>query len=782
VAFVLSVTLSPVAAHAGAPLCGNGVVEGSEECDDGNVIGGDGCSATCQLESAAARCAGVPSFPGTALAGQLVAGGLSGGPVHIHAPPLDPSRLFIVERTGYIRLIKKGAPPATTFLDIDAKVRSSGPEQGLLSMAFHPDYENNGRFFVNYINNQGNSVIARYQVTANPDVGDPNSELVLITIARPASNHNGGQLAFGPDGYLYFGMGDSGGSGDPGEAAQSDASLLGKILRFDVDVDAPPYYSVPPTNPMAGAGDPLGLIWAKGLRNPWRFSFDRATGDLYIADVGQNSREEIDYQPASSGGGENYGWDVFEGTLCFDPQPLFPACPNPPTGFTMPVHEYNHSQGCSITGGFVYRGCALPDLHGTYFYSDFCTAFIRTLRVAGGVAQDHHDRTADLDPPGPVAIDAVSSFGEDARGELYIADLNGEVFKIVAQAALPTATPTASPVATSTATRTRTRTPTPTRTRTPTPLTPSATPTHTSTPVPTSTRTHTASPAPSASPTSTRTVTHTATASATPSATSTRTATATASPTRTASATPTRTATRTATVTRTATATRTVTRTRTATRTLAPSASPTATRTSTSNPATATPTLSRTPTVTGTGTPALPPTPTATPPVVQTATLSPTAGDSPTPPPAQTETTAPGGPTETAPPSSTPTFSVSPASSVTTAPEATATMVETPTVAASPTETGAGTPTDDPGESTPTPASTETPQLPTPAETGCIGDCDEGGTVAIEELVLAVSIVMQRAQPAACPALGPPPVRIDTVIRSIANALDGCGGAAATAP
>jgi hypothetical protein len=228
-------------------------------------------------------------------------------------------------------------------------------------------------------------------------------------------------------------MGDGGGGGDPLEAGQDDTTLLAKMLRLDVDVETPPYHAVPPSNPNAGAGTPLGLIWAKGLRNPWRFSFDRATGDLYIADVGQSAAEEVDYQPAASTGGENYGWDIFEGSLCYEPLPLFPVCPSPPTGYTMPVLEYGHVFfACSITGGFVYQGCRLPDLRGTYFYADLCADFIRTFQgVSGGMAQNLADRTADLAPGGGVTIDTITSFGEDARGELYIADYTGEIFMIV---------------------------------------------------------------------------------------------------------------------------------------------------------------------------------------------------------------------------------------------------------------------------------------------------------------------------------------------------------------
>ncbi len=410
-------------------VCGNGVVERGEECDDGNTTAGDGCSATCQLENTSAICAGVPSVAGTAITSVRVASGLS-APLHVTAPALDPNRLFVVEQGGTIRLVKNGILQPQAFLDIGDRISCCG-ERGLLSLAFHPDYENNGRFFVDYTSGVGDITIARYQVSANPDLADHASEKILLTINhQDFGNHNGGQLAFGPDGYLYASTGDGGGGGDPLGSGQSLSTLLGKQLRIDVDVENPPYYVMPAGNPFPGAGDPLNLIWAYGLRNPWRFSFDRATGELYTADVGQDSWEEVDVQPAGVGG-LNYGWHVFEGRHCFDPSPD-PDCPNPPTGYTMPVLEYDHSQGCSITGGFVYRGCAMPDLRGTYFYSDYCSAFIRTFSgVSGGDAQNLADRTADADPPGSLSIDSVTSFGEDARGEVYVVDQGGEVFKIV---------------------------------------------------------------------------------------------------------------------------------------------------------------------------------------------------------------------------------------------------------------------------------------------------------------------------------------------------------------
>jgi glucose/arabinose dehydrogenase len=350
-------------------------------------------------------------------------------PLFVTAPPLDTHRIFVVEKTGAIRVVKNDDLLMEPFLTVAV---SNASEQGLLGLAFHPDYERNGRFFINYTNPAGDTVIARYQVSADPDRADQDSGRILLTIDQPAANHNGGHLAFGPDGYLYVGMGDGGGFNDPREAGQDDATLLGKMLRFDVDFEEEPYYAIPPSNPRASEGRPLGLIWSKGWRNPWRYAFDRLTDDLFVGDVGQNAIEEIDVQPANSVGGENYGWDIFEGSACFEPRPLFPECPSPPTEYTMPVLEYGHGEGCSVTGGYVYRGCAGPNLHGTYFYADFCTNYIRSFVLQDGRPTAERDWTATLAPGAGINIGAIASFGEDARGELYICDLSdNEVFKLV---------------------------------------------------------------------------------------------------------------------------------------------------------------------------------------------------------------------------------------------------------------------------------------------------------------------------------------------------------------
>jgi len=315
-------------------------------------------------------------------------------------------RLFIVEQEGRIRVWDGATLLTTPFLDITGPVQCCG-EQGLLGLAFHPDYETNGYFYVNYINTASESVISRFQVSADPNVANPASELIMKNQPRPAANHNGGQLAFGPDGYLYFAMGDSGGSGDPGEVAQNINSPLGKIWRLDVD--APPPY-IPPTNPFVGVPGE-DVIWALGLRNPWRFSFDRVTGDLFIADVGQNVIEEVNFQPHGAPAPVNYGWDNMEGSACFEPSS---GCIT--AGMTLPIIEYTHALGCSVTGGYRYRGA---DVHyyGVYFYADYCSG-----RIWGAF----HNGTTWTSIELTDAPFNISTFGEDEAGALYVGDLNGD--------------------------------------------------------------------------------------------------------------------------------------------------------------------------------------------------------------------------------------------------------------------------------------------------------------------------------------------------------------------
>ena len=353
--------------------------------------------------------------------------------------PGDYTRLFIVEKQGRIKVLnlKTGVLNATLFLDIDALVGgglSTNDERGLLGLAFHPDYQNNGYFYVDYTNNVGTTTVARYSVSNDPEVADPGSALILLTIFQPFSNHNGGWIGFGPnDGFLYISTGDGGSAGDPGNRAQDITNqLLGKMLRIDVDGNDGPggNYGIPAGNPFVGiTGD--DEIWAYGLRNPWRSSFDRATGDLYIADVGQNAWEEIDFQPADSTGGENYGWRCYEGDHTFNTG----GCP-PAKTMVFPIHEYSHALGRSLTGGYVYRGCAIPTLDGTYFFADYVFTRLWSFTYEGQNNPTVTSRIAELSPSSDgFSINQISSFGEDARGELYIVDqgsgFSGQVFKIV---------------------------------------------------------------------------------------------------------------------------------------------------------------------------------------------------------------------------------------------------------------------------------------------------------------------------------------------------------------
>lgn len=354
---------------------------------------------------------------------QQVVTGLS-QPVHLTHAGDGSGRLFIVEQRGSIRVVRGGKLLPVPFLDISRLVRSGG-EQGLLSVAFHPRYAANGLFYVNYTDRAGDTVVARYAVSANPDRADAASALVVLTIAQPYPNHNGGQLQFGPDGTLYIGMGDGGSAGDPHGHGQNPNSLLGKMLRIDVNV---PPYAVPKTNPFVGPGPPLDEIWALGLRNPWRFSFDRQSGDLYIADVGQNSQEEVNVQPAGSRGGENYGWNIMEGAACFSPPS---GCSR--AGLTMPVATYRTGENCSITGGYVYRGTQVGSLIGTYIFGDYCSGRIWGLRKSDRGEWAMREL---LDTPL-----RISSFGEDEAGELYIVDHGGAIYRLREATGAPPRTP-----------------------------------------------------------------------------------------------------------------------------------------------------------------------------------------------------------------------------------------------------------------------------------------------------------------------------------------------------
>ena len=319
--------------------------------------------------------------------------------------PLNDGRIFVVEQAGRIRVVRNGVLQMTPFLDISSRVLSGG-ERGLLSVAFHPQYATNHYFYVYFTTQTNGDIrIERFTTTANAEVADPNSSKLIITIPHSQfSNHNGGLVSFGPDGMLYAGVGDGGSAGDPNGNGQNFNSLLASLLRLDVDHGDP--YAIPADNPFVNQTGKRGEVWAKGLRNPWRYAFDAPTGMLYIADVGQDAHEEVD-ATATNRGGLNYGWNTMEGLSCYSPAS---GCNQ--TGLEQPVIDYAHSQGCSITGGYVYRGSDIPDIRGHYFYSDYCTGFLKSLRYSNGAAVDQKDWG--------LTNTSVTSFGVDFAGELYM--------------------------------------------------------------------------------------------------------------------------------------------------------------------------------------------------------------------------------------------------------------------------------------------------------------------------------------------------------------------------
>ncbi len=357
--------------------------------------------------------ASTPPIPEASIALQPLASHTFRKPVFLTAAPGQPTVLFVVEQEGRILFLRAGEVQETPFLDIGPKL-STGTEQGLLGLAFHPQFSSNRRFFLNYTRAQdGATVVAEYHASSSSTIADP-QERILLVIPQPYSNHNGGMIAFGPDRYLYIGMGDGGSGGDPDNRAQDSQDLLGKFLRIDVDRFPP--YAIPPDNPFfGGSGKPE--IFALGFRNPWRFSFDRETGDLWAADVGQDLWEEVDLIQK----GKNYGWRLLEGRHCYNPATNCELAPS----LVSPVTEYTHEQGrCSVTGGYVYRGTGLPPLVGTYVFGDFCT---------GEIWGYHNDGTwllTDTDLH-------ISSFGEDSEGELYVVGHGGQIFRIVSKPAAP---------------------------------------------------------------------------------------------------------------------------------------------------------------------------------------------------------------------------------------------------------------------------------------------------------------------------------------------------------
>jgi len=358
--------------------------------------------------------------PTFTLALREVASGLD-QPLLLTAPAGD-ARQFIVERPGRIRILNDNNLLATPFLDLSGLISTAG-EGGLLSVAFHPNYASNGRFFVYYTDKFGNIAIDQARVsTGNQNVADAQSLSRIITISHPNfSNHYGGLLAFGPDGYLYAGTGDGGGAGDPNRNAQNLDSLLGKILRLNIDVMAAPLYHIPADNPFVNQDGKRGEIWSYGLRNPWRFAFDPVERQLYIADVGQNAREEVNIVPAATAA-SNYGWNTMEGSSCYNAATCNQA------GLTLPKFEYEHGagdvNGCSITGGFVYRGRDLPELAGRYLYSDYCKGFLKSFLYSNGTVSEQKEWSV-------ANVGNVPGFGQDAQGELYVMGGGGRVYKIV---------------------------------------------------------------------------------------------------------------------------------------------------------------------------------------------------------------------------------------------------------------------------------------------------------------------------------------------------------------
>ncbi len=363
-------------------------------------------------------------------------------PVYVCQPPGDNDRLFVLEQKGIIKIIKNGMTVRKPYADLRNKVHNPitpGDERGLLGLAFHANYQNNGFVYINYSDKNDHTIVSRFRVASDPDRLDTKSEKVLIKLKQPFSNHNGGHMEFGPDGYLYISVGDGGKWGDPYNNAQNLGNLFGKILRIDVDTGDP--YAIPDDNPFINNEDAKDEIWLYGLRNVWRFSFDWGKGDVYLGDVGQDLWEEIDFVAAENAGGQNFGWRVMEGNHCYNPKE---DCE--PTG-ELPIFEYPNDanymkiltgmdepnvDGCSVTGGYVYRGSAISELQGTYFFADYCSGNIWTFKEKNGKATEFQNRTEEISLGGGGFTNYISSFGEDNNGELYIVDYNGIIFKLTA--------------------------------------------------------------------------------------------------------------------------------------------------------------------------------------------------------------------------------------------------------------------------------------------------------------------------------------------------------------
>ena len=364
-------------------------------------------------------------------------------PLYICQPPGDGGRLFVVEQKGVIKIIKNGEKLRKPFADLRSKVHNPlmpGDERGLLGIAFHPDYQSNKFVYLNYVDEKDHTIVSRFTVSGDPNSLDVKSEKILIKLKQPFSNHNGGHMDFGPDGYLYISIGDGGKCGDPNNHAQNLDNLFGKILRIDVDNGEP--YTIPSENPFVNVEGAKGEIWLYGLRNVWRFSFDRETGDMYLGDVGQDKWEEINFVSSASTGGQNFGWRVMEGNHCYHPPENCESIGVPP------IFEYPNNanymrvltgmdepdiDGCSVTGGYVYRGSNITGLSGTYFFADYCSGNIWTFKVTDGENLEFRNRTQEINLGGGEFTNYISSFGEDNSGELYLVDYSGEIYKLIAK-------------------------------------------------------------------------------------------------------------------------------------------------------------------------------------------------------------------------------------------------------------------------------------------------------------------------------------------------------------